>query len=136
MSRSKCDKAINHISTLHKQIRSRSRVAISLIAVTISLIAVIHIGSGLLVPMKASLVVLAAAVAVAAALFLSLDSRSRSDDVLITVDAGGAVGPESVAFDADGDGPYTGVSDGRVLKWLPLERRWVEHSSAIIEPQQ
>uniref|UniRef100_A0A0E0GND0 Uncharacterized protein n=1 Tax=Oryza nivara TaxID=4536 RepID=A0A0E0GND0_ORYNI len=24
----------------------------------------------------------------------------------------------------------------RVLKWLPVERRWVEHSSAIIEPQQ
>jgi hypothetical protein len=142
MSRSKCDKAINHISTLHKQIRSRSRVAISLIAVTISLIAVIHIGSGLLVPMKARLVVLAAAVA-AAALLVSLDPRS--DDVpvleiwerdveLITVDAGGAVGPESVAFDGDGEGPYTGVSDGRVLKWLPLERRWVEHSSAVIEP--
>uniref|UniRef100_A0A0E0PKE1 Uncharacterized protein n=1 Tax=Oryza rufipogon TaxID=4529 RepID=A0A0E0PKE1_ORYRU len=33
-----------------------------------------------------------------------------------------------VAF--DGDGPYTGVSDGRVLKWIPLECRWVEHSSA------
>uniref|UniRef100_A0A0E0PKE2 Uncharacterized protein n=1 Tax=Oryza rufipogon TaxID=4529 RepID=A0A0E0PKE2_ORYRU len=28
-----------------------------------------------------------------------------------------------VAF--DGDGPYTGVSDGRVLKWIPLECRWV-----------
>uniref|UniRef100_A0A0E0F9E1 2-isopropylmalate synthase n=1 Tax=Oryza meridionalis TaxID=40149 RepID=A0A0E0F9E1_9ORYZ len=118
-----------------KQIRSRSRVAISLIAV-------IRIGSGLLVPMKARLVVLAAAVA-AAALLVSLDPRS--DDVpvleiwerdveLITVDAGGAVGPESVAFDGDGDGPYTGVSDGRVLKWLPLERRWVEHSSAVVEP--
>uniref|UniRef100_A0A0E0MCB8 Strictosidine synthase conserved region domain-containing protein n=1 Tax=Oryza punctata TaxID=4537 RepID=A0A0E0MCB8_ORYPU len=91
--------------------------------------------------MNARLVVLAAAVA---ALFVSLDSRS--DDVpvleigerdveLITVDAGGAVGPESVAFDADGEGPYTGVSDGRVIKWLPLERRWVEHSSAAIEPQ-
>jgi hypothetical protein len=33
-----------------------------------------------------------------------------------------------VAF--DGDGPYTDVSDGRVLKWIPLECRWVEHSSA------
>ncbi|BAF27563.1 Os11g0142300 [Oryza sativa Japonica Group] len=94
--------------------------------------------------MKASLVVLAAAVAAAAALLVSLDPRSddvpvleiRERDVeLITVDAGGAVGPESVAFDGDGEGPYTGVSDGRVLKWLPLERRWVEHSSAVIEPQ-
>ncbi|KAK3155597.1 hypothetical protein QOZ80_2BG0205300 [Eleusine coracana subsp. coracana] len=26
-------------------------------------------------------------------------------------------GPESVAFDGNGDGPYSGVSDGRVLKW-------------------
>uniref|UniRef100_A0A0E0F952 Strictosidine synthase conserved region domain-containing protein n=1 Tax=Oryza meridionalis TaxID=40149 RepID=A0A0E0F952_9ORYZ len=58
----------------------------------------------------------------------------QCDVELITVDAGGAVGPESVAFDGDGGGPYTGVSDGRVLKWLSLERRWVEHSSAVIEP--
>uniref|UniRef100_A0A0D3HI24 Strictosidine synthase conserved region domain-containing protein n=1 Tax=Oryza barthii TaxID=65489 RepID=A0A0D3HI24_9ORYZ len=181
MSRSKCDKAINHISTLHKQIRSRSRVAISLIAV-------IHIGSGLLVPMKASLVVLAAAVAAAAALLVSLDPRSddvpvleiRERDVeLITVDAGGAVGPESllalavfaaaailsldsrsdvrqleirdgdveliplldgaagpesIVFGDAGDGPYTSVSDGRILKWLPPpERRWVEHSCSVPE---
>uniref|UniRef100_A0A0E0F951 Strictosidine synthase conserved region domain-containing protein n=1 Tax=Oryza meridionalis TaxID=40149 RepID=A0A0E0F951_9ORYZ len=56
----------------------------------------------------------------------------QCDVELITVDAGGAVGPESVAFDGDGGGPYTGVSDGRVLKWLSLERRWVEHSSALL----
>ncbi|KAF0897201.1 hypothetical protein E2562_034244 [Oryza meyeriana var. granulata] len=91
--------------------------------------------------MNARLVVLAAAVA-AAAFCLSLDSRGdvrvleigERDVELITVD-GGAVGPESVAFDADGEGPYTGLSDGRVLKWLPLERRWLEHSSAAIDPQ-
>ncbi|KAJ8567960.1 hypothetical protein K7X08_020682 [Anisodus acutangulus] len=29
----------------------------------------------------------------------------------------GAVGPESVAFDRNGEGPYTGVADGRILKW-------------------
>ncbi|KAF8707132.1 hypothetical protein HU200_030372 [Digitaria exilis] len=87
------------------------------------------------------LVVLAAAVAVAAA-FVSLDSSRLHDDgvavleirgddeglQLIPVD-GGAAGPESVAFDASGGGPYMGVSDGRVLRWLPAERRWVEHSS-------
>ena len=33
-------------------------------------------------------------------------------------------GPESVAFDGDGAGPYSGVSDGRVLKWNGLARRW------------
>ncbi|OIW11497.1 hypothetical protein TanjilG_26863 [Lupinus angustifolius] len=35
-----------------------------------------------------------------------------------------AVGPESFAFDANGGGPYTGVSDGRIIKWHPLEKRW------------
>ncbi|KAL3364222.1 hypothetical protein AABB24_013135, partial [Solanum stoloniferum] len=29
----------------------------------------------------------------------------------------GAVGPESIAFNPNGEGPYTGVADGRVLKW-------------------
>ncbi|KAG0466380.1 hypothetical protein HPP92_017960 [Vanilla planifolia] len=28
-------------------------------------------------------------------------------------------GPESIAFDRHGKGPYTGVSDGRILKWHP-----------------
>ncbi|XP_021716037.1 protein STRICTOSIDINE SYNTHASE-LIKE 10-like [Chenopodium quinoa] len=28
-----------------------------------------------------------------------------------------AVGPESIAFDCQGTGPYVGVSDGRILKW-------------------
>ncbi|GKV00294.1 hypothetical protein SLEP1_g13008 [Rubroshorea leprosula] len=28
-----------------------------------------------------------------------------------------AVGPESLAFDPSGKGPYTGVADGRILKW-------------------
>ncbi|GAY69494.1 hypothetical protein CUMW_289820, partial [Citrus unshiu] len=28
----------------------------------------------------------------------------------------GVVGPESLAFDCNGEGPYAGVSDGRILK--------------------
>ncbi|CAL4995655.1 unnamed protein product [Urochloa decumbens] len=90
-----------------------------------------------------ALVLLAAAVAATAA-FVSLDARRGDDGVavleirgddarleLIPVDVdGGAAGPESVAFDGDGGGPYTGVSDGRVLRWLPAERRWVDHSSS------
>jgi hypothetical protein len=89
------------------------------------------------------LVVLAVAAAAAAFLSSSVDEYStvpvleiRGDGggalELIPVDGGGgggAVGPESVAFH-DGGGPYTGVSDGRVLRWLPAERRWVEHSSS------
>lgn len=35
-----------------------------------------------------------------------------------------ASGPESLAFDRAGGGPYTGVADGRVLKWSPERRRW------------
>ncbi|KAM7250821.1 hypothetical protein ACFE04_022704 [Oxalis oulophora] len=29
----------------------------------------------------------------------------------------GGLGPESIAFDCKGNGPYVGVSDGRILKW-------------------
>ncbi|KAL6846072.1 hypothetical protein ACP4OV_023520 [Aristida adscensionis] len=37
-----------------------------------------------------------------------------------------AFGPESLAFDHRGDGPYTGVSDGRVLRWRGRRRGWTE----------
>ncbi|KAJ7976633.1 Strictosidine synthase [Quillaja saponaria] len=36
-----------------------------------------------------------------------------------------AVGPESISFDPLGSGPYTGVSDGRIIKWLQNEQRWI-----------
>ncbi|KAI3444343.1 hypothetical protein Pfo_029752 [Paulownia fortunei] len=36
----------------------------------------------------------------------------------------GAVGPESLVFDPSGGGPYTGVADGRILKWDGGD--WVE----------
>ncbi|KAK6944441.1 hypothetical protein RJ641_025543, partial [Dillenia turbinata] len=38
----------------------------------------------------------------------------------------GAVGPESFAFDPLGGGPYTGVSDGRIIKWLQNENQWMD----------
>ncbi|KAK9118712.1 hypothetical protein Scep_016805 [Stephania cephalantha] len=37
-----------------------------------------------------------------------------------------AVGPESPAFDCDGEGPYTGISDGRIFKWDNANHAWVE----------
>lgn len=40
----------------------------------------------------------------------------------------GAVGPESFAFDPLGGGPYTGVSDGRIIKWQQDDRRWINFS--------
>ncbi|RDX61705.1 Protein STRICTOSIDINE SYNTHASE-LIKE 2, partial [Mucuna pruriens] len=40
----------------------------------------------------------------------------------------GAVGPESFAFDPRGGGPYTGVSDGRIIKWDRTQNRWYNFS--------
>ncbi|CAL4896967.1 unnamed protein product [Urochloa decumbens] len=79
------------------------------------------------------------AVFVAAAALLSLDSLSDvrrleigdGDVELVPLD--GAAGPESVVFGGGGEGPFTGVSDGRVLRWMPEERRWEEHSCSAPE---
>ncbi|XP_010504622.1 PREDICTED: protein STRICTOSIDINE SYNTHASE-LIKE 10-like [Camelina sativa] len=38
----------------------------------------------------------------------------------------GASGPESIAFDPAGEGPYVGVSDGRVLKWRGESLGWTD----------
>ncbi|XP_048529398.1 protein STRICTOSIDINE SYNTHASE-LIKE 10-like [Triticum urartu] len=82
------------------------------------------------------LVAVAVALALAAALLSSSPLHGDVREVveirdveLIPVD-GGAAGPESVAFGVGGEGPYAGVSDGRVIRWLPEEGRWVDHSSA------
>ncbi|GMQ00213.1 hypothetical protein CsSME_00047401 [Camellia sinensis var. sinensis] len=48
---------------------------------------------------------------------------SASDKHIIQIVDG--VGPESFAFDPHGGGPYTGISDGRIIKWLQNERRWI-----------
>ncbi|XP_047064516.1 protein STRICTOSIDINE SYNTHASE-LIKE 10-like [Lolium rigidum] len=37
-------------------------------------------------------------------------------------------GPESVAFDAKGQGPYSGVSDGRVLRWNGDKVGWTTYT--------
>lgn len=38
----------------------------------------------------------------------------------------GAIGPESLIFDPNGEGPYTGVADGRILKWQGDGRGWTD----------
>ncbi|WVZ54554.1 hypothetical protein U9M48_005335 [Paspalum notatum var. saurae] len=84
---------------------------------------------------------------VAAAALLALDSRSdvtrlevggggNGDSALELVPLlDGAAGPEGFEFGGGGggeeDGPFTGVSDGRVLRWSAAERRWAEHSCAV-----
>ena len=42
------------------------------------------------------------------------------------------LGPESVAFDNKGEGPYTGTSDDRILKWQGSKHGWKEF--AITSP--
>lgn len=42
----------------------------------------------------------------------------------------GVMGPESLAFDADGGGPYTGVSDGRILKWEAEKLMWIDFAAS------
>jgi sugar lactone lactonase YvrE len=37
-----------------------------------------------------------------------------------------AKGPESYDYDPNGGGPYAGFSDGRILKWVEDERRWID----------
>ncbi|KAF6169080.1 hypothetical protein GIB67_038577 [Kingdonia uniflora] len=38
----------------------------------------------------------------------------------------GADGPESLAFDCKGEGPYTGLSDSRIFKWGGPKHGWSE----------
>ncbi|KAF5750275.1 strictosidine synthase family protein [Tripterygium wilfordii] len=52
----------------------------------------------------------------------SHDHLRRATVVPVT----GAVGPESLVFDPNGEGPYTGVADGRILKWEGDDRGWTE----------
>ncbi|CAN6171059.1 unnamed protein product [Urochloa humidicola] len=40
-------------------------------------------------------------------------------------------GPESVAFDGNKAGPYSGVSDGRVLKWNGPVRGWTTYAYSL-----
>lgn len=43
-------------------------------------------------------------------------------------------GPESIAFDCKKEGPYVGVSDGRILKWHGPTLGWKEF--AITSPNR
>ncbi|PKI53154.1 hypothetical protein CRG98_026459, partial [Punica granatum] len=53
---------------------------------------------------------------------LSTDLQKRYRQILLP----NVTGPESIAFDCRGRGPYVGVSDGRILKWLGARRGWSE----------
>ncbi|KAD3338603.1 hypothetical protein E3N88_34124 [Mikania micrantha] len=62
-------------------------------------------------------------------------NHSGDDDVEVIPINGGAVGPESFDFDpVDGIYPFTGVSDGRIIKWIESERRWTDF--AVTSPHR
>lgn len=77
-------------------------------------------------------------VAICVALFLSLTDFSgespKHGESMLTVHfpefrlipTTGASGPESFVFDISGKGPYTGLSDGRIVKWIANESRWID----------
>jgi hypothetical protein len=46
----------------------------------------------------------------------------------------GAIGPESFAFDSLGEGPYTSLSDGRIIKWQGDKKRWIDF--AVTSPNR
>lgn len=75
----------------------------------------------------AALPLLAALLAFSATNFFAPPPLQGSQDVLHAaerVQVAGATGPESLVFDPSGGGPYTGVADGRILKWDGAD--WVE----------
>lgn len=88
-----------------------------------------------MIPNKIVLTI-AAAVAIAGFIFSAIPKDDNSTVIIAAKDGDmeiisldGAVGPESIAFDSLGGGPYTGVSDGRILKWNEKDNRWIEYAS-------
>ncbi|KAL2631933.1 hypothetical protein R1flu_016619 [Riccia fluitans] len=45
--------------------------------------------------------------------------------------SGQVLGPESVLFDSQGRGPYSGVGDGRIVRWDGAEKRWVDFATVV-----
>ncbi|KAG6764106.1 hypothetical protein POTOM_031564 [Populus tomentosa] len=75
--------------------------------------------------------------------FVSLDCISCSTGKMLNQDGlenyfqlalPAVVGPESIAFDCNGKGPYISVSDGRILKWQGAKLGWIEFS--VSSPQR
>ncbi|XP_059646149.1 protein STRICTOSIDINE SYNTHASE-LIKE 2 [Cornus florida] len=66
--------------------------------------------------------------------YLSNDHKQFQYQYSEVIPITGAVGPESFAFDPQGEGPYTGVSDGRIIKWQGKQRRWIDF--AVTSPAE
>lgn len=62
---------------------------------------------------------------------LSNHEENKFEVVPIVEDA---VGPESFVFDPLGGGPYTGISDGRIVKWDQDKHHWINF--AVTSPNR
>ncbi|EEF29794.1 strictosidine synthase, putative [Ricinus communis] len=56
----------------------------------------------------------------------NIERLLKDDSELLLPLARAATGPESFAFDGLGRGPYTGISDGRIIRWEEHEQRWID----------
>src|SRR5438045_1274368 len=80
--------------------------------------------SFLALPLLLPLIIMALLSAAAAA---SYETMSMDPGLEVMTLPGPVFGPESLAFDGHGGGPYSGVSDGRVLRWRGGRRPgWTE----------
>nr|XP_045088076.1 protein STRICTOSIDINE SYNTHASE-LIKE 10-like [Aegilops tauschii subsp. strangulata] len=59
---------------------------------------------------------------------LAATSFDASRSQQLPLPRGTVHGPESVAFDGQGQGPYSGVSDGRILKWNGEKLGWTTYA--------
>ncbi|CAL5081205.1 unnamed protein product [Urochloa decumbens] len=57
---------------------------------------------------------------------VSYETKSMDPGLVVMTLPEPVSGPESLAFDGRGGGPYSGVSDGRVLRWDGSLRGWTE----------
>jgi hypothetical protein len=64
--------------------------------------------------------------AAAAAASSSYETKSIDPGLVVMTLPEPVSGPESLAFDGRGGGPYSGVSDGRILRWQGRLRGWTE----------
>jgi hypothetical protein len=70
-----------------------------------------------LLPSSVLAVVLLRLMMLSASAAASYETKSIDPGLVVLTLPVPVTGPESLAFDARGGGPYSGVSDGRILQW-------------------
>ncbi|KAJ0976167.1 hypothetical protein J5N97_018132 [Dioscorea zingiberensis] len=78
--------------------------------------------------MKTTVISIACVAACISFFFFYLETPHHEGKLQVLPIAG-ASGPESFAFDGNGEGPYTGVSDGRIFKWSSQLNQWTDFAA-------